>query len=105
MRRAFGGTDPDRFLHDARTWGGSSGGPLPDSLGAVMGVHLARTAHPQEEDNRVVPRAAGIRIERADSPLPRHGVRPARAEPRRVDDEALAIEATETVPRLLCLGD
>ncbi len=56
-------TDPNRFLHDARTWGGNSGGPLLDASGAVLGIHVARTAHPVDKDKPIVPLAVAIRIE------------------------------------------
>jgi serine protease Do len=98
-------TDRTTFLHDARTWGGNSGGPLLDHAGSVMGVHVARTAHQGSKDEVVVPLAVGIRIEAVYDLLARHDVTPLPEPPRRAEPELLAEEAEPSVLRLLCFSD
>jgi S1-C subfamily serine protease len=98
-------TDRTTFLHDARTWGGNSGGPLLDYAGAVMGVHVARTSHDASKDEPVVPLAIGIRIEAVHDLLARHDVTPLPEPPRRAEPDLLAEEAEPSVLRLLCFSD
>jgi S1-C subfamily serine protease len=97
-------TDRATFLHDARTWGGNSGGPILDYAGAVMGVHTARTSHGGNKDEPVVPLAIGIRIDAVYELLARHDVRPLPEPPRRAEPDLLAEEAEPSVLRLLCFS-